>query len=96
VSDVEQAVLRICAEVLEIPGLLPSASFFSSGGDSLAAMHVVGRIRQEFGVRLRVKALFEEETLGGLAARVAREQDAAATSRADGDGRLSLRDVLGE
>jgi len=95
VSEVEQAVLRICAEALDVPDLAPSADFFSIGGDSLVAMHVVGRIRQELGVRLRVKALFEEETLGGLAARVAREHDATTIGEAAGDDRASLRETPG-
>lgn len=40
--------------------------FYAMGGDSLAALELVSRIEDEFGVRLEVEDVFENPTAGGL------------------------------
>ncbi|MBV9108247.1 MAG: amino acid adenylation domain-containing protein, partial [Gemmatimonadetes bacterium] len=49
-------------------------SFFERGGDSLRAMRSIAAVRQDFGVDLPLRALFESPVLADFAARV----DAAA------------------
>ncbi len=63
VSDVWTAVLRT-----EIPG--PDANFFALGGNSLQGARVIGRLREELGIRIPLSVLFEAQTLAQLATAV--------------------------
>ena len=56
--------------LLSIDDIPPDADFFDIGGDSLAAVELLGRVRAEFGVALRVVALFDHPTLAGLAEQI--------------------------
>jgi 3-oxoacyl-[acyl-carrier-protein] synthase II len=46
-------------------------SYFAAGGDSLTAVHLIGRIRDDYGVDIPLELLFEEITLPELARRIA-------------------------
>ena len=50
--------------------------FFDAGGDSLAAMRVVARVRDDFGVAVSVRQLFEHPSLDALSAVVQAALDA--------------------
>ncbi|GAA3427117.1 aminotransferase class I/II-fold pyridoxal phosphate-dependent enzyme [Streptosporangium nondiastaticum] len=69
-DDVEALVLRLTADLLGLPNVTLADDFFELGGDSMSAMHLVGRIAQVTGVPQRVKALFEDPVLGDFTARV--------------------------
>ena len=47
-----------------------SRSYFAAGGDSLTAVHLIGRIRDEYRVDIPVGLFFEEITLAELARRI--------------------------
>lgn len=64
---VEEAVLRIAREIVEDDSLTTGDDFFTEGGDSIAAMHLMGRLSKEFGARLRVRLIFENPRLADLA-----------------------------
>ena len=60
----EPTVVGIWAEVLERPEPLDlSADFFNLGGDSVAMMMVLFRVKDEFGIEVPPQALMECPTL---------------------------------
>ncbi|KOV35570.1 hypothetical protein ADK60_08880 [Streptomyces sp. XY431] len=63
-------VAELWAEVLGAAGG-PEEDFFDAGGDSLAAIQLVDRIRDELGVELPISAMFDHPTLGELQRTVA-------------------------
>ncbi|HST62418.1 MAG TPA: amino acid adenylation domain-containing protein, partial [Longimicrobium sp.] len=79
-TPAEELVAAIWERVLEVrPGV--HDNFFDLGGHSLRATQVVSRIRDAFGIDLPLRALFEEPTVAGLAAR-------AVSARAGGSAAL--------
>ncbi len=75
-NSVEDTVAGIWAEVLEINLVGVYDNFFDLGGHSLLATYVMSRIQNAFQVDLPLRALFDDPTVAGLAARV----EAARTS----------------
>ncbi|HSE16460.1 MAG TPA: amino acid adenylation domain-containing protein, partial [Pyrinomonadaceae bacterium] len=72
-TEVERAVSEIWAEVLGVERVGLEDNFFDLGGHSLLATQVVSRLREEYGVELGVRQLFEEQTVRGLAQAIERE-----------------------
>ena len=64
----EQAVADVWCEVLGVSKLTSSSDFFALGGDSLLATQVISRLRQISKVRLHLHDIFENPTVGALAA----------------------------
>ncbi|MDO0911055.1 phosphopantetheine-binding protein [Streptomyces sp. DT2A-34] len=60
------AILTIMTAVLGDRPDDAEADFYAMGGDSLAALELVSRIEDEFGVRLEVDDVFANPTAGGL------------------------------
>ncbi len=54
------------------------ADFWDSGGHSLVAIQMAGRIRREFGVALRLTEIFEHAVLAVLAERIDQERSSGA------------------
>jgi acyl carrier protein len=48
----------------------PDEDWFDAGGDSIAALRLVERIQEEYGVPLSVRRFFERPTAADLAAAV--------------------------
>ncbi|WPP02038.1 amino acid adenylation domain-containing protein [Pseudomonas sp. HR96] len=67
-SAAEQALASGWAEVLESPPTSAEQSFFGLGGNSLKAMLLVGRLREQYAVPVTVAVIFEQPTLGAMAA----------------------------
>ena len=68
-GEVETALARIWAELLQVERVGRGDNFFELGGHSLLAVSLIGRMRQ-VGLNADVRALFVTPTLAGLAAAV--------------------------
>jgi len=78
---VEQQVAQLMAQVLGVDAVTdPAQSFFAMGGHSLSAVRLAARLRETFGVEVRLKALFEAPTVSGLAAYIRAHDNTAAQS----------------
>ena len=69
-EEAEKRMCRLLAEVLSISSAGPEEDFFALGGHSLLAVELVGRIRDEFGVGLPVRTVFDSPTPAQLLAAV--------------------------
>jgi len=69
-TPTEGAVASAWSAILGVDRVGADDHFFDLGGHSLLATRVVSRLRQEFGIELPLRALFEAPTLAGLSARV--------------------------
>ncbi|MER5888546.1 beta-ketoacyl synthase N-terminal-like domain-containing protein [Streptomyces sp. NPDC001941] len=68
----EAAVGAVLCEALGLTGPEElDGSYFGAGGDSLTAVHLVGRLRDELGLDVPVDLFLEELTLRELAGRIA-------------------------
>ena len=71
-TDNEQILAAIWVEVLGVARVGRQDHFFELGGDSIVALKVVSRIRQQ-GLQLPLKALFEQSRLADCASALQRE-----------------------
>ncbi|QOC93201.1 non-ribosomal peptide synthetase [Micromonospora craniellae] len=83
-GNTETAVARIYAEVLEVDRVSAAVAFFAAGGNSLQAMRVVSRLAKEFGVKLRMRAMFADATVRSIATEVDRLVLAKAAKATEG------------
>jgi acyl-CoA synthetase (AMP-forming)/AMP-acid ligase II/NAD(P)-dependent dehydrogenase (short-subunit alcohol dehydrogenase family)/acyl carrier protein len=67
-NKTEAQVARVWREVLNISRVGIDQTFFELGGDSLAAIQMINRLRERLGVTLSVRALFEAPTVSQLSA----------------------------
>jgi amino acid adenylation domain-containing protein/non-ribosomal peptide synthase protein (TIGR01720 family) len=80
-TDNEHILAAIWAEVLGVERVGRQDHFFELGGDSIVALKVVSRIRQQ-GLQLPLKALFEQSRLADCASALQRESADAPKLRA--------------
>jgi acyl-coenzyme A synthetase/AMP-(fatty) acid ligase len=66
-TEMEENLAELWTELLDLPRVGRRDNFFESGGHSLLAMQLVGKIRTRFAVDLPLKNLFEHPTLTELA-----------------------------
>lgn len=66
-TALERALADLWAAVLEAPAVWPESDFFALGGHSLLGIKLLGRVGEELGVELPLRALFEEPTVAGMA-----------------------------
>jgi acyl carrier protein len=62
IDKLESMLLEIFEEVLGIKDLSPDAVFLEVGGDSLAAVLCISRIREVLGVELVLEDFFTDES----------------------------------
>ncbi len=66
-NPIEEVLTAIWAELLGVDAVGVNDAFLELGGDSLKAMRVLSRIRNEFQMELTPQALFEAPTVAKLA-----------------------------
>ncbi|MGV9879882.1 beta-ketoacyl synthase N-terminal-like domain-containing protein [Streptomyces sp. NPDC003006] len=83
-THVTHAISALLSEALGLDdegggAITPEMTYFAAGGDSLTAVHLVGRLRDDFDIDVPITLFLEELTLQELAARIveAKEPDAA-------------------
>ena len=94
-DEAEERMCRVVGEVLAISAPGPEADFFALGGHSLRAVELVGRIRDEFGVALPVRTVFDCPTPAQLVAALRDEDhlsDVAVTGTPAQSAPMSLRE----
>ncbi|WP_213940804.1 non-ribosomal peptide synthetase [Pseudomonas sp. dw_612] len=73
-SELQSLIATIWCEQLSVKQVNADDHFFLLGGNSIAATQVVARLREELGLELNLRLLFEAPTLGAFAEAVARLQ----------------------
>jgi amino acid adenylation domain-containing protein/non-ribosomal peptide synthase protein (TIGR01720 family) len=73
-SELQSLIGQIWCEQLQVAQVGADDHFFLLGGNSIAATQVVARLREELGLELNLRLLFEAPTLGAFAEVVARLQ----------------------
>ncbi|MFC0530978.1 amino acid adenylation domain-containing protein, partial [Phytohabitans kaempferiae] len=69
-TPLEHALAAIWADVLNLPEVGVRDNFFQLGGDSLRSIQVLARAREELGVELFPRLMFDRPTVAELAAYV--------------------------
>jgi len=75
-TETERRLAEIWSAVLEVPDIGIHDNFFALGGHSLIAMQVMSRLRDELGVSLALRTIFDAPTVIELAAAVQEAQTA--------------------
>ncbi|HYE55538.1 MAG TPA: amino acid adenylation domain-containing protein, partial [Chitinophagaceae bacterium] len=73
-TQVEQVLLNIWSEILHTDDIAADDDFFRLGGHSIRAINVINAVFREFGVRLTLRAVFENTTIRQLAALIEQQQ----------------------
>jgi phthiocerol/phenolphthiocerol synthesis type-I polyketide synthase E len=76
-DPVEARIAEIWQELLGVDRIGADDDFFVLGGNSLAGLQILSRMRADFDVELPLKAFFEARTVAGMAGEIRREQEKA-------------------
>jgi acyl carrier protein len=74
-SSADEIVRRMAglwSEVLDRPEVGPDDEFLRLGGDSIAAVRILGRIEEQWGIELELVTFFDNPTVTRIAALVDR------------------------
>jgi acyl carrier protein len=71
-EDIERAILKVCAALLNSPTVALQDNFLDLGGNSLRAAELSSRLRDAFGVEVPVDVVLSEDSFASLAVAVSR------------------------
>jgi len=66
-SPLEEQIAQIWSEFLDTNDFGPNDSFFEIGGHSLSAIQMASRLRDTFGIEVKLQQFFDLPTIAGLA-----------------------------
>jgi aryl carrier-like protein len=72
-TSVERLLAGFFADLLGVGQIGVHDDFFALGGHSLQGMRLIAKIREAFGIDVKVRTLFESPTVAGLAVAIADE-----------------------
>ena len=75
-SPIEQQIAELWTVALGVTDIDPTVDFFDAGGDSLLAVQLMTRLREQFGVNLDTHALLQASTIAELAALIGENESA--------------------
>jgi acyl carrier protein len=61
-NSIQDRIIRIWSEILGEDDIAPDDDFFDLGGSSIAAIRIIPRISDEFGVEAEIGLLFDNPT----------------------------------
>jgi amino acid adenylation domain-containing protein len=67
-TDLESTIAAVWCELLGLRRVDPDASFFTLGGDSLGALHMLAAVQKRVGKLVPTQVLFQRPTVAGVAA----------------------------
>lgn len=82
-TTIEERVTLVWRQVLGIDHVGLRDDFFTLGGESLAALQILSRIHDIFGVEVSLKKFFESPTVAGLSEQIRFEAERGATKTPD-------------
>ncbi|HSU83482.1 MAG TPA: non-ribosomal peptide synthetase, partial [Thermoanaerobaculia bacterium] len=77
-NPIEELLVPLWSEVLGVERVGVFDDFFALGGHSLLGVQLISRVRDLFGIKLPVRAVFSSATVAELAERIAEEMAAQA------------------
>ncbi|PTQ68386.1 non-ribosomal peptide synthetase [Pseudomonas sp. GV071] len=72
-DQLQAQIAALWAEHLHVPNVAPKDNFFLLGGNSIVAAQLMAQLRDQLGVNLELRHLFETRHLGGFASKVAEQ-----------------------
>jgi acyl carrier protein len=66
-TPVEETMAKVWSQALNITAVGIHDNFFDLGGHSLAAMRIISKANEAFGIELSMRALLDTPTISGLA-----------------------------
>jgi amino acid adenylation domain-containing protein len=89
-TELEQQVAGILSQLLDVETVGVNDNFFLLGGHSLLGTRVIARVRENFGVNLPLRTIFEAPTAAELAAEIDRALRAKVEEMTDEEAERAL------
>ncbi|WP_417237021.1 amino acid adenylation domain-containing protein [Bizionia paragorgiae] len=91
-NETQEKLIEIWSEILKIPteDIGITNSFFELGGHSIKAFHLMSGVQKEFGVKLKLKDIFEHTTIIELSQIIKNTQPKEETKRIKNIGEKEL------